>query len=300
MTYSIVALDPESGDLGVAVQSHYFAVGARVPWVESGVGAVATQAYVQPSYGSFGLALMRRGMKAHQALRALLAADDQRERRQVAMVDAWGEVATHTGLRCIREAGSRAGDGYSVQANMMWSDTVWDAMAQGYESSSHSHFAHRLLDALDAAELAGGDVRGKQSAAMVTRRTYASDNPASDSTIELRVDDHSEPLLELRRLLKMRLAIGHANKVMDLIRQGRVEDALAGTDGALSAMDKNPEFHFRIGVELAIAGHIEKAIEWIRPVLGAGEGWAEMLRRLPAAELFPDDPLLLGRLLGEE
>jgi uncharacterized Ntn-hydrolase superfamily protein len=165
-TYSIVARDPETGQLGVAVQSHWFSVGAIVPWAEAGVGAVATQSFVEPSYGPLGLALMRAGKSAPEALKSLLASDAQADVRQVAMIDAQGRVASHTGVYCIAAAGHRIGANYSAQANLMLKETVWDAMAKAFESAK-GDLADRLLSALEAAQGEGGDIRGKQSAAIV-------------------------------------------------------------------------------------------------------------------------------------
>ncbi len=166
MTYSIVARDRDTGELGVAVQSHYFQVGPVVPWAIAGVGAVATQSMVNVSFGPLGLDYMKAGYRAEDALRALLAGDSQPEARQVALVDASGNVAVHTGAKCIPAAGHRTGDGFSVQANLMEKDTVWDAMFEAY-TSTNAPLAERLLAAMDAAEAEGGDIRGKQSAAML-------------------------------------------------------------------------------------------------------------------------------------
>lgn len=200
MTYSIAARDPRTGELGAAVQSHWFAAGELVPWAEAGVGAVATQALVGVGYGPLGLDLMRGGKRAPQALRALLAADEGEMHRQVAMVDPAGEVAAHTGSRCLREAGHRTGDGYSVQANMMLRDTVWDAMAEAFEKST-GPLTYRLLAALDAAEAEGGDVRGRQAAGILVVKDAPSGRPWEDVVVHLRVDDHPAPLEELRRLV---------------------------------------------------------------------------------------------------
>ncbi|HEX8335540.1 MAG TPA: DUF1028 domain-containing protein, partial [Pyrinomonadaceae bacterium] len=160
-TYSIVARDPATGELGVAVQSHWFSVGSNVAWAEAGVGAVATQSFIDPSYGKGGLDLMRGGAPAGEALKSLLAKDEGRDVRQVAMIDARGRVAAHTGAKCIEAAGDRTGANYSVQANMMLNDKVWPAMARAFESAP-GDLAERMLAALDAAEGAGGDIRGRQ------------------------------------------------------------------------------------------------------------------------------------------
>jgi uncharacterized Ntn-hydrolase superfamily protein len=192
-TYSIVAFDPAAGQLGVAVQSHYFGVGVTVPWLEAGVGAVATQSFVEPAYGPLGLALMKAGKTAPQALAGLLAADPRQDQRQVAMVDMHGNVAVHTGARCIAAAGHRTGEGYSVQANLMLRATVWDAMADAYEQT-RGDLAGRMLAALDAAEAEGGDIRGRQSAALVVINAAPTGQPWKDRVFDLRVDDHAEPL----------------------------------------------------------------------------------------------------------
>jgi len=197
-----VAHDPETGQLGVAVQSHYFCVGSIVPWAEAGVGAVATQSFAEISYGPLGLILMRAGKTPRQALDALLAVDPQAENRQVGMVDAKGNVAAHTGSKCIEEAGHREGKGYTVQANLMLNNTVWDAMAEAFEGTK-ADLADRLLAALFAAEAAGGDIRGKQSAALLVVGGERTGNGWGDRIFDLRVDDNRAPLDELQRLLKI-------------------------------------------------------------------------------------------------
>ncbi|HEY7408378.1 MAG TPA: DUF1028 domain-containing protein, partial [Gemmatimonadaceae bacterium] len=165
-TYSIVARDSVTGEIGVAVQSHWFSVGALVPWAEAGVGAVATQSFVDPRYGPLGLELIRLGRSAPDALRALVSSDADSAVRQVAMIDAQGRVAAFTGTRAIRAAGQRIGAQYSVQANLMEKPTVWPAMARAFETA-RGDLAERLLAALEAAEREGGDIRGRQSAAIV-------------------------------------------------------------------------------------------------------------------------------------
>jgi len=201
-TYSIVARDSATGELGVAVQSHWFSVGAVVPWAEAGVGAVATQSFIDPSYGALGLDLMRAGKSAPEALAALLAADAQRDVRQVGMVDARGRVARHTGRLCIPAAGDQAGAQYVVQANLMERATVWPAMARAFEAAT-GDLAERLMAALEAAEAEGGDIRGRQSAALLVVKAHSTGRPWADRRFDLRVEDHPEPLPELRRLLRL-------------------------------------------------------------------------------------------------
>jgi uncharacterized Ntn-hydrolase superfamily protein len=219
-TYSIVARDAQTGQLGVAVQSHWFGVGRLVTWAEAGVGAVATQAMVQVRYGPLGLERMRQGLSAQEALAELLAADDGRELRQVAMVDAGGDVAAHTGSQCIAEAGQETGAGFSAQANMMATQQVWPAMARAYREAC-GDLAERLLSALDAAQAAGGDLRGKQSAAMLIVGAERGPEPWAGVLLELRVEDHPEPLAELRRLVTLQRAYEHMNQGDTLLGSAR-------------------------------------------------------------------------------
>ena len=210
-TYSIVARDPKTGELGVAVQSHWFAVGPLVPWAEAGVGAVATQSFVDASYGKLGLDLLRAGRSGPDTLKGLLAADENREVRQVAIVDASGKVAAHTGAKCIPMAGHRVGEGYSVQANLMLGEQVWPAMAKAFESTE-GDLAARMLAALEAAQAAGGDIRGKQSAALIVVSGKPTGRSWQDRVFDLRVDDHPEPVAELRRLVVLQRAYNLMNE----------------------------------------------------------------------------------------
>lgn len=218
MTYSIVARDPNTGELGVAVQSCYFSVGAVVPWAEAGVGAVATQSFVDPAYGPLGLALMRKGQSAPEALQALVAADPGEAIRQVAMIDALGRVAVHTGAHCLDAAGHCLGEQVSAQANLMARTTVWGAMIERFSKTS-GELATRLLAALDAAEAEGGDRRGKQSAAILIVRAQPTGKVWVDRIVDLRVEDHPDPVNELRRLVDLkRLYDGRletANSLLD-------------------------------------------------------------------------------------
>ena len=201
-TYSIVARDPDTGEMGVAVQSHWFSVGPLVAWAEAGVGAVATQSMVDPRYGLRGLELMRSGLSAMQVLETLVSEDPSPNIRQVAMIDAGGLVVAHTGENCIAEAGHEVGKGYSVQANLMARPTVPGAMARAFENAE-GPLAERMLAALYAAEEEGGDIRGRQSAAIVVVRAEPSGQPWNDRLVDLRVEDHPDPVNELRRLLNI-------------------------------------------------------------------------------------------------
>jgi uncharacterized Ntn-hydrolase superfamily protein len=290
MTYSIVARDAETGQLGVAVQSHWFSVGSVVTWGEAGVGVVATQAFAEPSYGPLGLALMRGGKPAAQALDALLKVDPQSDRRQVAMVDVGGTVAVHTGERCIAEAGQLTGEAYSCQANMMLRSTVPQAMAKAFEAAD-GDFTDRLLAALDAAEAEGGDIRGRQSAAILVVKGLSTGNPHSDRVVELRVEDHPEPLIELRRLIGIKRAYDRMNEGDAHLAAGELESAKRCYETAQAAATDNVEFSFWLGVMLANSGHVEEAREYFRRTHGAHGEWAELLRRLPAAGLLKEESL---------
>jgi uncharacterized Ntn-hydrolase superfamily protein len=295
VTYSIVARDPSTGELGVALQSHFFSAGALVGWAEAGVGAVATQSVVEPAYGPRGLDLMRAGASAPEALHRLLADDSEEDVRQVAIVDRAGRVAVHTGGRCIAEAGHRVGDQVSAQANIMGRATVWDAMVAAYRAAS-GDLASRLLAALDAAEAEGGDLRGRQSAALLVVAARASGRPMEDRLVDLRVDDHPEPVHELRRLLGLRRAYGHANAGDELAARGEIESALSEYAAAHRAQPDNGELAFWHGVALAASGREEEARPLLRQAFDLHPGWAELLRRLPAAGLFPGDQDLIARL----
>jgi uncharacterized Ntn-hydrolase superfamily protein len=290
MTYSIVARDAESGQLGVAVQSHWFSVGALVPWAEAGVGAVATQAFVEPAYGPRGLERLRAGASAGGALLALVAEDAGRATRQVAIVDAAGGVAAHTGVRCIACAGHHVGDGFAVQANMMGSEQVWPAMAEAFVAARGA-LADRLLAALDAAERAGGDLRGRQSAALLVVRGEASATPWSDRLVDLRVEDHAQPLDELRRLRTLARAYDHMNAGDAAMERAAIDDARREYGAAAALAPDRAELVFWHAVALATGGRDADAAPLFATVLTGAPGarWRELLRRLPAAGLLAQD-----------
>jgi uncharacterized Ntn-hydrolase superfamily protein len=285
MTYSIVARDPDTGHLGVAVQSHAFSVGSIVTWGEAGIGVVATQAFAEPSYGALGLDLMRGGKNATLALDALIAADPMSPVRQVAMVDANGVVAVHTGERTIPEAGHRTGTGYSCQANMMLRDGVPEAMAEAFESTSGA-LPERLLGALDAAEGRGGDIRGRQSAALLVVKAERAPHFHAGCVLELRVEDHAEPLHELRRVLRVRRAFGLSADAHALVARGDLDAAAEIYAEVEAALPGNVEPTFWRCVSLASAGHVDEA----RTILGSlPDEWTELVRRLPASGVLTED-----------
>jgi len=295
-TFSIVARDPATGELGVAVQSHWFAVGSIVPWAEAAVGAVATQSFVDPSYGKLGLDLMRAGRSAPDALKALLAGDDGRDVRQVAMVDAQGRVAAHTGVKDIQAAGHIVGNNYSVQANLMLNDRVWPAMAQAYESS-RGDLAERMLAALEAAQRVGGDIRGKQSAALIVVSGHSTGRPWADRVFDLRVDDSPDPLKELRRLVNSQRAYNHMNAGDLAVEKKDHEAALHEYAAAEKLAPENAEMVYWHAVELVNMGRTDESLPLFRRVFAADQNWVVLTPRLVKSGLIPDDPRLIQRIV---
>lgn len=294
-TYSIVARDPATGQMGVAVQSHWYSVGPIVPWAEAGVGAIATQSFVDPSYGHLGLQLMKSGKSAPDALKALLASDAQEAVRQVAMVDAQGRVAAHTGKSCIAMAGDHVGTGYSTQANMMLKNTVWDAMARAYESAQ-GDLADRLLAALEAAEREGGDIRGRQSAAIVVVSATNTGRPWVDRVVDLRVEDNPAPVAELRRLVTLKRAYAHMDRGDELMAIKDTDGALREYGTAERLVPDNLEMVFWHAVALVNVGRVDESIPLFARVFAKEPNWSELLGRLPASGLLPDDPKLVEQI----
>ncbi len=293
-TYSIVARDRATGELGVGVQSHWFAVGTVVPWAEAGVGVVATQSLVDPSYGPDGLALMRAGVAAAEAVDRRVALDAGRDVRQVAMVDAAGRAAAWTGPRCVAAAGHHVGDGYAVQANMMVDDTVWPAMSRAYESAA-GDLADRVLAALDAAQAAGGDARGQQSAALVVVRGTSTGRPWVDRRFDLRVDDAADPLGELRRLVGVGRAYDHMNAGDLALERGDADGALAAYTAAQTLVPGSSEMVFWHAVALANAGRADGAAAAFDRCVAMDRRWLVMADRVAAAGLLTVDPAVLRR-----
>jgi uncharacterized Ntn-hydrolase superfamily protein len=288
LTYSIVARDKKTGEFGVAVQSHYFQVSPAVPWALAGVGAVATQSHVNLSYGPLGLELLQAGYSAEQALRALTSGDPRAEVRQAAIVDAAGKVAAHTGAKCIPAAGHTLGDEFSCQANLMEKDTVWDAMAEAF-TTTDAPLAERMMAALEAAEAEGGDIRGKQSAAMVVVAAKNTGRPWDDRIIDLRVEDAAEPLPELRRLLRIKRAYLTAGAADALEETGDMKGAVDKLHEALAIAPEMIELRFMTGVTMATAGDVDGGCVLIAEAIRKNGRWLETLRRLAAVDLVRGD-----------
>jgi uncharacterized Ntn-hydrolase superfamily protein len=297
VTYSIVARDAETGELGVAVQSHYFSVGSVVTWAEPGIGVVATQSFAEPAYGPRGLALMRLGVEPVTAMAALTSADGDQARRQVAFLDATGRVAVHTGALCIEAAGHATAEGVSVQANMMRGPGVWPAMLESFEISQ-GPLAGRLMAALDAAEAAGGDIRGRQSAAMLIVSATSSSQPWRERLVDLRVDDSSDPLGELRRLIGMHRGYQHIESAETREVAGDFEGALAEFEHARALLDGNDEAAFWSAILMADAGHVEEGKAVLADISAREPGWSDLLRRLPAVDLLRNGEATVTALLG--
>jgi uncharacterized Ntn-hydrolase superfamily protein len=295
-TFSIVTRDPQNGQLGVAVQSHWFAVGALCPWAEAGVGAIATQSLVDPSYGALGLNLLRTGHSAVEALAELLEKDKNRENRQVAIIDSTGLVATHTGKNCIDEAGHISGAGFSVQANMMKYPTVWSAMANAFEKTT-GDLAHRLMATLLAAQSEGGDIRGKQSAAMLIVDDKKTDKPWEHILFNIRVDDHPEPLTELERLLNVQRAYHLMNEGDELLGKKNFEAAMLKYQAAEKFAPYIDEIPFWVAVTLADSGELEKALPIFARVFKINPDWAETVQRLPKAGFLRNDQEMMQKIM---
>ena len=294
-TYSIVARDPVTGEMGVAVQSHWFSVGTTVTWAEAGVGVVATQSFVDPSYGPLGLAMMQAGRSAPEALAGLLAADPEREVRQVAMVDAKGLAAAHTGKKDIQAAGQHVGQGYSVQANLMANDKVWPAMAKAFEAAK-GDLAERMLAALEAAQAVGGDIRGQQSAALIVVPATSSGRPWADRVFDLRVEDHPRPLEELRRLVHVARAYRHMNDGDLAVEKKDIPGAEREYGAAMKLLPDSAEVVFWYAAALAMAGQVDRSLPLFARAYALDPAWRTLVPRLPASGLLPSDPQVLSRI----
>lgn len=296
-TYSIIARDPVTGQLGVAVQSHWFSVGTTVPWIRAGIGAVATQSLTDVTYGVIGLAMMAAGKTAEEALQGAIRSDQTPQWRQVGMIDAFGNQAVHTGRKCIRHAGHVSGDGFIVMANLMERPTVWEAMATAYRESE-GELADRMLAALDAAQAEGGDIRGRQSAAIIIVSGDPTGIPFRDTVMDLRVDDHPQPLVELRRLVNLSRAYQFMNDGDERLAQSDAAGAKLAYNSAMELAPDNTEIQFWSAVTLFSGGQEQQALVIFKQVFAEDRRWMEVLRRLPMSDLLANDDGQVNRILA--
>lgn len=296
-TYSIVARDPETGEMGVAVQSHWFSVGSIVSWAEAGVGAIATQSLVNVSFGPRGLEMLKQGMTAQQVVDELIQEDDGRDYRQLAIVDAFGNVAAYTGRNCIPDAGHIVGDNYSVQANLMANDKVWKAMNKAFKESE-GPLAERMVDALVAAQNEGGDIRGQQSSSILVVRGETTGKIWEDRLIDLRVEDHPDPVYEIKRLLKVFRAYEHMNNGDAAIEKGDFELATKEYSAAEAMFPENLEMKYWHAVTLASIGKVDESLPLFKEVFSKDENWRILTPRLVPIRILTVENDDLERILS--
>lgn len=295
-TYSIVAFDEKTGDMGVAVQSHWFSVGTIVTWGEAGVGVVATQSFVNPAFGPGGLDLLRKGKTPQEAVDELLKSDEGREFRQLAILDAKGNAASFTGKLCIQPAGNIVGKNFSVQANLMSNDKIWPAMAEAFQKPK-GPLAERMLLALEAAEKAGGDVRGKQSAALLVVRAKSTGKIWEDRLVDIRIDDSSAPLPELRRLLKVHRAYNHMNNGDLAVEKNDMDLAMKEYSSAMKMFPDNLEMKYWTAVALANKGKMKEALPMFKEIFKKDKNWKDLTPRLLPNGLLKVTPEQLSEIL---
>lgn len=285
-TFSIVARDAKTGEMAIAVQSHWFSVGTAVSWAEAGVGAVATQSFTNKSFGPRGLELLKQGKSPQQAMDVLLSDDEGRDFRQVAILDAKGRVASHTGKSCIDFAGDANGENFSVQANMMLNDKVVPAMEKAWQENGQMPLAERMIAVLKAAQNAGGDIRGKQSAALLVVAAEASAEPWNDTLIDLRVDDAENPVKEIDRLLKVFRAYEHMNKGDLYVEKNEMKNAMDEYNAAMKMFPENLEMQYWTAITLANDKQVEKASKMLQKIYEKDSNWRELTKRLPKVGLL--------------
>lgn len=296
-TFSIVARDANTGEMAVAVQSHWFSVGSVVSWGEAGVGVVATQSFINKSFGPRGIDLLKSGKSPQEAVDLLLQNDEGKEFRQLAILDKQGSVATHTGKNCIDMAGHSNGENFSVQANMMLNDKVVPAMEKAWKENNTFPIAERMVEVLKAAQKVGGDIRGKQSAALLVVAGEASDEPWNDRLIDLRVDDAKDPIEELSRLLKVFRAYEHMNSGDLYVEINEMQKAMDEYGKAMKMFPENLEMQYWTAITLANNKDIKQASAMLQRIYKADANWRELTRRLPKVGLLTVSEKELSELL---
>ncbi len=297
-TFSIVARDEKTGEMAVGVQSHWFSVGTSVPWAEAGVGAVATQSFVDKSYGPKALALLKKGFTPQQAMDSLTKADPGKDVRQVAIIDTKGNVATHTGVKCIQVAKHIKGYNFSVQSNMMLGDQVCEFMANSFKQSAGKPLAERVLLALEAAQKAGGDIRGMQAAAIIV----VPGKPVeiwNNKTVDLRVDDSPKPLQELRRLYTVQIAYEHMNSGDLAVEKNDMTLAMNEYNAAMKLFPSNLEMQYWTAITLANNKQVGKALPMLKSIFTKDKNWKELTRRLPPVGLLTVSAIDLQKILSQ-
>lgn len=297
-TYSIVARDPKTGEMGVAVQSHWFSVGSIVSWGEAGVGVIATQSFVNPSFGQRGLEMLKQGMTAQEVVDLLIASDEGRDFRQLAIVDAKGNSAAYTGSKCIPEAGHIVGDNYCVEANLMLSNLVWSEMSKAFESSD-GPLAERLIAALEAAQNVGGDIRGQQSAAILVVKGEASGKLWEDRYIDLRVEDNPEPVKEIKRLLKVFRAYEHMNNGDLAIEKNDMKLAMEHYSAAMKMFPENLEMKYWTAVTLVNNGQLDEALPIFKEIFASDDNWRKLTPRLIKVGMLNVDEKTLQKIIKQ-
>jgi uncharacterized Ntn-hydrolase superfamily protein len=298
MTYSIVARDPATGQLGVAAQSCYFALGSVLPWARAGIGAVATQSMVDPGYGPRCLDLLADGVSAHDALEAVRAADEEREVRQVGVIDAAGRVASFTGSMCIDHVGHAEGDGYSAQANMMAGSGVCEAMTAAFEASRGT-LAARLVAALMAAETEGGDARGVMSAALIVVEGERHQHPWQGVLVDVRVDHSPDPLGELARLVQVAEAYHLCDVAEAALVRGDAAGALAGAEAGLALLPGEENLLLSYVGALIGVGRVDEAAAAVRKLVAEKPPWEGIMRAIFDRGMVPlPEGLTFNSLLG--
>ncbi|MDB5228183.1 MAG: hypothetical protein JWN78_2376 [Bacteroidota bacterium] len=296
-TFSIVARDEKTGEMAVGVQSHYFNVGTAVPWGEAGVGVVATQAFVNRSFGPRGLELMKQGKSPQEALDILIQADTGREVRQVALLDTFGRVATHTGKNCIVFAGQKNGPNFSVQANMMLNDKVIPAMELAWKNNAFQPLAERVVEVMKAAQVAGGDIRGQQSAALLVVNPRSTGKSWQDRVMDLRVEDNKQPIKELERLVKISRAYDHMDKGDLLMEKNDMKGAMEEYNASMRLNPSNFEMQYWTAITLANNKHVDKAVELLQKIYVKDPNWRELTKRLPKCGLLTVTPAEFQKLV---
>jgi len=296
-TYSIVARDSVTGEMGVAVQSHWFSVGTLVSWGEAGVGVIATQSFINASFGPRGLALLKNGLSPQQVVDFLIASDEGRDVRQLAVLDAKGRAASYTGKNCIPAAGNIAGKNFSVQANLMVNNKVWPAMEKAFKQTK-APLAERMVAALEAAQKEGGDIRGKQSAALLVVRGKSTGKVWEDRLIDLRVDDSPNPVKEIKRLLKVHRAYDHMNNGDLAVEKGNMSLAMQEYSAAEKMFPENEEMKYWHAVTLANNGKVKEAIPLFTKVFSKNQNWKILTPRIKKVGLLNVSDVELKQILG--